>query len=49
MTDRDRLYLEHILDATFRIQQFVEGIDKEDFESNRLIQDAVIRNFLGHR
>ena len=45
MTDRDRLYLEHILEAISRIQQFVEGMDKNGFELNILIQDAVIRNF----
>lgn len=45
MTDRDRIYLEHVLEAISRIQQFVEGMDKKGFESNILIQDAVIRNF----
>jgi len=46
---RDRLrvadYLEHILEATRRIEDYCHGMDQKAFLSNRLVQDAVIRNF----
>ena len=38
-------YLGHILDAIKQIQNYCEDIDEVTFHSNRLIQDAVIRNF----
>ena len=38
-------YLGHILDAIKQIQNYCEDIDEFTFQSNRLIQDAVIRNF----
>ncbi len=39
-----KAYLRDIYDATRKIEKYVEGISFEDFESNELIQDAVIRN-----
>ena len=44
--DQQRLmdYLEHILQAVDRIDQYVAGIDRHDFLKNELVQDAVIRN-----
>lgn len=44
MNDRDRLRLLHILDAAERISVYLSGIGREEFVSNRMLQDAVIRN-----
>lgn len=44
MNDRDRLRVLHILDAAERISTYLSGIDREGFVSNRMLQDAVIRN-----
>jgi uncharacterized protein with HEPN domain len=41
----DQVYLEHILEAISKIESFVNGLTKFDFDRNVLIQDAVIRNF----
>ncbi len=38
-------YLRHILEAIDRIAGYVDGFDEPHFESNALVQDAVIRNF----
>ncbi len=40
----DRLYLEHILDSIAAIETYVVS-GKESFLRERMIQDAVIRNF----
>jgi len=40
---RDKVYLEHILDAISNIEKFIEGIEKEDFFSNIEKQYAVLR------
>lgn len=40
----DRLYLEHILDSISAIETYVVS-GKESFLRERMIQDAVIRNF----
>lgn len=40
----DRLYLEHILDSIRAIETYVAG-GKDSFLNERMIQDAVIRNF----
>ncbi len=44
--DQQRLkaYLEHIIEAIGRIEQYIEDIDELEFIGNELIQDAVIRN-----
>jgi uncharacterized protein with HEPN domain len=36
--------LAHILDAIGRIQDYVAGLSREDFELDQLRQDGVIRN-----
>jgi len=41
----DQVYLEHILEAISKIESFVNGLTKPDFDRSVLIQDAVIRNF----
>jgi uncharacterized protein with HEPN domain len=38
-------YIEHILGAVERIESYVHDLDQAAFESNTLVQDAVIRNF----
>lgn len=37
-------YLSHILDAVDRIADYTGDLDAADFEVDRLVQDAVIRN-----
>jgi len=37
------LYLRHILDSISQIQSYVAGLSQTEFESNRLVQDAVVR------
>ncbi len=39
----DTIYLKHILDAIFRIEEYTQGIEYEDFMDNYLVQDGVIR------
>ena len=41
----DSVYLDHILTAISKIENFVLGISQDEFEKSVLIQDAVIRNF----
>ena len=45
--DQQRLadYLAHILEAIERIEHYVTDLDELAFLSNKLVQDAVIRNF----
>lgn len=38
-------YLGHILEAISQIKNYCEDIDEVTFLKNRMIQDAVIRNF----
>ena len=38
-------YLAHILEAIERIGQYTKGMTEPAFLENRLVQDAVIRNF----
>lgn len=40
----DRLYIEHIHESLTRIFEYTER-GKEEFLSNKMVQDAVIRNF----
>lgn len=40
---RDRVYLSHINDAVVRIESYLVGVDQENFLSNPMMQDAVIR------
>ena len=38
-------YLDHILEAIERIEEYVADLDEMTFLDNKLVQDAVIRNF----
>ena len=38
-------YLAHMLEAIERIEEYVSDVDEMAFLDNRLVQDAVIRNF----
>lgn len=42
----DRVLLQHIIEAIDTILLYTEGMDMNAFLSNRLVQDACIRNFL---
>lgn len=44
MIKNDQVYLEHILESIDKIENFVKGISKFEFDRNVMIQDAVIRN-----
>ena len=46
MTTEVRLlgYLEHILQAIERIENYTDDIDEAAFQNNEMAQDAVIRN-----
>jgi len=44
MIKNDRVYLDHILEAIDKIQNFTNDISRFDFDRNVMIQDAVIRN-----
>lgn len=37
-------YLGHIVEAINRIEEYVAGLDRSAFISNKLVVDAVIRN-----
>jgi len=39
-----KLYLDDILEAIQRIEEYTSGMDFEDFAGNRLVVDAVVRN-----
>ena len=41
--DRDKFYLQHILEACVKIGEYTSGFDAESFLKNSVIQDAVIR------
>jgi uncharacterized protein with HEPN domain len=43
MPQRDPSYLTDILQAAKQIQQFLQGVDKEQFDGSSLIQSAIIR------
>ena len=38
-----KLYIEDIKESIVQIEKYVQNISQEDFEKNKLIQDAVIR------
>jgi uncharacterized protein with HEPN domain len=40
----DLSYLEHILLSITKIKEYTKDLYKTDFDSNELVQDAVIRN-----
>ena len=37
-------FLDHMLEASLRIQRYTSGMDESAFLSNILVQDAVVRN-----
>ena len=39
----DLIYLEHVIDAIDRIEEYIEGVTEIKFKSTSLIQDGVIR------
>lgn len=41
----DLVYLAHIKDALQQITRYTEGMDSKAFLGNRMVQDAVIRQF----
>ncbi len=43
MRKDDLLYLKHILDAIFRIEEYTNNVNSETFPRNNLLQDGVIR------
>jgi uncharacterized protein with HEPN domain len=42
--DRAKDYLLHMLDALDQISKYTVGVTEEQFLSNRMLQDAVVRN-----
>ena len=45
MEKKESIYIGHILECIAKIEDYVSSITEEEFSSNGLIQDAVIRNF----
>ena len=43
MSKDDLVYLNHISDAISRIEEYVKGLEYQDFIENHLVQDGVIR------
>jgi uncharacterized protein with HEPN domain len=43
MRKGDSVYLSHILNSIERIEEYTEGMEKENFSSNNLVQDGTIR------
>jgi uncharacterized protein with HEPN domain len=41
--DRDKLYLQHIVEAIKKIRTYTEGITVDDFKKDVLRQDGVVR------
>jgi uncharacterized protein with HEPN domain len=39
----DSVYLQHILDAISRIEEYLDGVNEETFYRQHLVQDGVIR------
>jgi uncharacterized protein with HEPN domain len=39
----DSVYLNHILDSIYQIEEYTEGLNKEEFLATRLVQDGTIR------
>lgn len=45
MVRDNQVYLAHIRDALQQISTYTDGMDNEAFLANRMVQDAVIRQF----
>lgn len=41
----DSLYIDHILQSINSILEYTKDLTRKDFSKNKLVQDAVIRNF----
>jgi uncharacterized protein with HEPN domain len=41
----DSLYIDHILQSINNIFEYTKGLSIQDFSDNKMVQDAVIRNF----
>jgi uncharacterized protein with HEPN domain len=41
----DSIYIDHILQSIDNILEYTKDLSKKDFAHNKLVQDAVIRNF----
>ncbi len=39
----DSVFLHHVIDASERIFEYLEGVSRTQFEANHLLQDGVIR------
>ncbi len=39
----DAVFLKHVLDSINQIEEYVDGMGYEDFVSNKLVQDGVVR------
>ena len=39
------IYIDHIRQSIGNILEYTKGLTKKDFSKNKLVQDAVIRNF----
>jgi uncharacterized protein with HEPN domain len=39
----DSVFLRHVIDASERIFEYLKGVNRTQFETNRLLQDGVIR------
>jgi uncharacterized protein with HEPN domain len=44
--DRDRAYVEDIVDSATRIRRYVGGATFDEFQANDLLQDAVLRRLM---
>ncbi len=44
MSERDKVYLKHILDAVGNIENYTHHFSEKKFQEDKLVQDAVIRN-----
>jgi len=43
MEKDDTVYLHHILDAINTIEEYLRGVNEENFKATRLLQDGTIR------
>jgi hypothetical protein len=41
----DSVYLIHILDSIYQVEEYTESLTKEEFLAKRLVQDGTIRKF----
>lgn len=45
MQKEPKIYIEHMLSCIQNIQTYIGNLSKDNFMDNKLVQDAVIRNF----